>query len=151
VGFLDRLFARHGSQEEVDIALYEGGRRDPETDPRPWDGRRNISVVGESNYQPALRKVSGAPASGEWSYECSAQLIPEPTNPHDPKAVMVQVDGECVGYLSRHNARVFGPRILEIGEVVCEAFIGRGPENPNLGVRLHLPKDHPIFVPLSKS
>lgn len=75
-----------------------------------YDGTQKLSVVGESNYQEALRRVSGAPVSGEHRHDCTALLVLEPDNPHDPKAVMVQVEEECVGYLSRHNARRFGPR-----------------------------------------
>jgi hypothetical protein len=37
--------------------------------------------------------------------------VPEPTNPHDPFAVMVQVDGRCVGYLSRAHAGRFHARL----------------------------------------
>jgi hypothetical protein len=59
-----------------------------------YDGTRKLSVVGESNYQEALMRVSGAPASGEHRHDCTALLVLEPDNPYDPKAVMVQVDGE---------------------------------------------------------
>src|ERR687891_226262 len=99
MGFMDRLFGRYGSQAEVEAVLYERPRRNPKTDPRPWDGKRKISVVGESNYQDALRRVSEAPSTGEWRFECEACLVPEPTNPHDPQAGMVQIKGEFVGYL----------------------------------------------------
>lgn len=154
MGFMDRLFARHGSQAEVEAVLIETPRRDPKTDPRPWDGKRKISVVGESNYQEALRRVSGAPGSGEWKFECEACLVPEPTNQHDPKAVMVQIEGQCVGYLSRRNASVFGPRVRAIidaeGAATCTALIGRGDGNPNLGVVLRAPNESPLFKPLKK-
>jgi HIRAN domain len=106
---------------------------------------QKLSVVGESNYQEALMRVSGAPASGEHRHDCAALLVLEPDNPYDPKAVMVQVDGECVGYLSRHNARRFGPKVqkmIEAGEPpICMAFIGRGPDHPNLGISLRIPYD----------
>jgi hypothetical protein len=75
-----------------------------------YDGTRKLSVVGESNYQEALMRVSGGPVNGEHRHDCTALLVLEPDNSHDPKAVMVQVDGECVGYLSRHNARRLGQR-----------------------------------------
>ena len=154
MGFMDRLFGRHNPDARVEATIRNRPRRDPATDPRPWDNRRSISVVGESNYQPALRKVSGAPASGAWKFTGVAYLVPEPTNPHDPKAVMIQVDGECVGYLSRRNASVFGPRVRKIiereRELKCEAFIGRGADHQNIGIKLHFPRDHSIFTPLAK-
>ena len=34
-----------------------------------------------------------------------ARLFPEDDNPHDPKAVCVQINKRTVGYLSRENAR----------------------------------------------
>lgn len=108
-------------------------------------------MVGESNYQDELRQVSGAPVTGDWKFECVSRLVPEPTNVHDAKAVMVQIDGVCVGYLSRRNASVFGPRVRRIiaseGEAVCAAFVGRrgDSDNPNLGVRLRAPEDSPLF------
>lgn len=114
-----------------------------------YDGTRKLSVVGESNYQAALMRVSGAPASGKHRHDCTALLVLEPDNPHDPKAVMVQVDGECVGYLSRHNARRFGPKVQKMVEAgqppICLAFIGRGPDHPNLGISLRIRYDGPLL------
>jgi hypothetical protein len=34
--------------------------------------------------------------------------LPEPSNPHDPHAIVVRIGGFLVGYLSRHDARDFG-------------------------------------------
>lgn len=37
-----------------------------------------------------------------WEYDFyphKAELVPEPENPHDPKAIMVLVDGQHVGYI----------------------------------------------------
>lgn len=117
---------------------------------RERDGTRRLSVVGESNYQEALAQVSGAPADGEHRFECTAVLVLEPDNPHDPNAVMVQVEGRCVGYLSRHNARRFGPRVAKMVEdgqpCICSAFIGRRDDgNPNLGISLRIPYDGPLL------
>lgn len=114
-----------------------------------YDGTRKLSVVGESNYQAALLRVSNCPPKGEHRYDCTALLVREPDNPHDPKAVMVQVEGECVGYLSRHNAARFGPKVKAMEErgepAICMAFIGRGPDHENLGIVLHIPYDGPLL------
>lgn len=114
-----------------------------------YDGTRRLSVVGESNYQEALVRLSGCPATGEHKFDCSAVLVPEPTNPHDPRAVMVQVERECVGYLSRHNAARFGPKVRAMNEqgepALCMAFIGRGPDHENLGISLRVPYDGPLL------
>jgi HIRAN domain len=103
-----------------------------------------LSVVGESNYQPALLAITGSSPGQDVAHDCIAELVPEPTNPHDPNAIMVRVEGRCVGYLSRQNAVKFGPRInamIDAGQpTICNAFIGCKPDtgNPNLGVSLEV-------------
>ena len=108
---------------------------------------RNVSVVGESHYQEALWAATGLTNSGERvEVECIAELVREPDNPVDPGAIMVQVKGQCVGYLSRGVARLYRKRINEMHAAgqptICDAFIGglvEGSENPNLGITLKFP------------
>jgi hypothetical protein len=108
---------------------------------------RNVNVVGESHYQAALWKATGLENTGaRVDCECIAELIPEPENPHDPRAVMVCVGGECVGYLTRGLARRYGKRIREMRAAsqptICDAFIGgllEDSDNPNLGITLKFP------------
>lgn len=98
-----------------------GQRESAGTPPPPADipadaeavGRwRNVKVVGESNYQDALWAAAGVENTGQRvAVECIAELVPEPDNPHDPKAIMVRVNGQCVGYLSRGVARRYGKRV----------------------------------------
>jgi hypothetical protein len=78
--------------------------------------------------------------------ECIVELIPEPDNPHDPRAVMACVGSEGVGYLSRGLARRYGERIREMRAAgqptICDASIGglvAGSDNPNLGITLKFP------------
>jgi hypothetical protein len=103
-----------------------------------------LPVVGESFYQPALLAISGSSPGEEVALDCIAELVPEPSNPHDPNAIMVKVEGRCVGHLSRQNAVRFGPRInamIKAGQpAICNAFIGCKPDtgNPNLGVSLEV-------------
>jgi hypothetical protein len=59
---------------------------------------------------------------------------------------MVVVSGQCVGYLSRGVARLYGKRIRGMRSsgqpAICDAFIGGlvdGDENPNLGITLKFP------------
>lgn len=73
-----------------------------------------------------------------------AELVPEPTNSHDQNAIMVKIDGRCVGYLSRRDAKLHGNAITEgilrQGSGMCRAVIaGRAAgSTDNLGVFLHL-------------
>ena len=109
--------------------------------PTRLEGRALINVAGESHYQDALHEIAGE-SEGEVRLETTAALIPEPTNPHDPNAIRVEIDGKLVGYLPREKAVAYGPLVNEPAErgrtAVCEAMVaGRGGV---LGVFLKLPE-----------
>lgn len=122
---------------------------DIEPDWSRYDGCMKVPVVGESFYQPALIAVSRCPAEGRYGYECSAELVLEPENPHDKFAVRVEVQGQLVGHLSRGTARRLGKRLRSLKAkgtpAICMAYIGRGDDNPNLGVNLRLPYNGEIL------
>jgi HIRAN domain len=107
-------------------------------------GDIRVDVVGESHYQPAIRAACDWKPGIDTRFECMAELVPEPTNPHDSNAIMVRVEGRQVGYLSRADAVRLGPSIREAvgaqGVGMCRAFIaGRADgDTDNLGVFLHL-------------
>ena len=110
-------------------------------------GGRLVNVAGESHYQEALREIAGSAASNrEVAVDTEALLVPEPSNPHDPNAVMVRIDGKLVGYLPRDEAVAYRDTLRALGErgrtALCEARIaGRGGDSgiTNLGVFLRLP------------
>lgn len=134
-------------REKLGLGQRRSAPQPPAPEPQQIGGWRNVKVVGESNYQDALWAATSLENTGQRiAVQCIAELIPEPDNPHDPRAVMVQVNGRCVGYLSRGVARRYGKRIREMragGQpTICDAFIGglvEGDENPNLGITLKLP------------
>ena len=100
-----------------------------------------MNVAGESHYQDALHAIAGS-GDGETRFETTAALVPEPSNPHDPNAVKVEIDGRLVGYLPRRAAIAYGPLVRAPAErgrtAVCEAMVaGRGGV---LGVFLRLPE-----------
>jgi hypothetical protein len=70
-------------------------------------------------------------------------------NPHDKFAVRVEVDGEHVGHLPRGTAKHFGKRLRGLKgqgkKAICMAYVGRGPDHPNLGVSLRIPYDGEIL------
>lgn len=116
------------------------------------DGDR-VNVVGESHYQPALQRITGRREWVETVYECVAVLVPEPTNPHDPHAVRIEVQGELVGYLSREDATRYVPYLRRLAEqrqlACCQAVIagrGQGSETANMGVFLHIAAPGPDLV-----
>lgn len=51
-----------------------------------------IGIVGESNYQPAIKQVR----SGQ-----TVELVAEPANPYDSRAISAQAGGQTIGYLPR--------------------------------------------------
>jgi hypothetical protein len=110
------------------------------TDWSRYDECMKVKVVGESHYQDALIRVSRCPPSGEHGYECAAALVLEPDNPYDKFAVRVEVSGELVGYLSSGTAKRLGKRLRSLDRPpLCMAYVGRGPDHPNLGVSLRIP------------
>jgi hypothetical protein len=83
-----------------------------------------------------------------------AAVVPEPDNPKDANAVMVQIDGQCVGHLSRNDAASYLPglkRLLVEGPVELAGVIVGGGRRADgmglLGVFLdHDPRDFGIPV-----
>lgn len=77
----------------------------------------HAEVKGSHHYLPAVKElfVHGVPEDGE-TVEVRAVLVPEPSNPKDPGAVRVEVDGKTVGYLSKEDARTYRAPIARIVE-----------------------------------
>ncbi|GAB3919443.1 hypothetical protein GCM10011575_30470 [Microlunatus endophyticus] len=87
--------------------------------------------MGESHYRDSLRSLFPAklPAGGgSQSIDTTAILLPEPSNKHDPNAVMVLVQGKQVGYLARDDAARYAPilnQLIEANlqpETVCNVW-----------------------------
>ena len=99
------------------------------------------------HHQDTLRKIAGTHDEREGAHvECVAQLVPEPDNPHDGNAIRVDVDGMCIGYLSRDDAPRFRRRLGQKGltgvTTTCDAiivggYVKRG-QHTNYGVRLDI-------------
>ena len=149
VGFLNRLFGTTSASAEND----ETSTRTIEAS--LYTGDETLEVVGESNYQDALWKIVGAPRDDRVRYDAAAVLLPEPTNRFDTNAIKVLIDGNLVGYLSRHDAVAYRPGLLALmdesanGLVALDATIvggGQRHDGPGfLGVFLdHDPRDFGI-------
>lgn len=97
-----------------------------------WEslGEFDFEVVGESNYQNALKIAAGNHGSDPADVQCIAALVPEDDNEYDKSAVAVEVGGKTVGYLSRDDARSFRRRLGRkqlSGQVTyCDALIMGG-------------------------
>ncbi len=108
----------------------------------PRRRRAMLDVVGESHYQENLRRICGRPtANGENRWK-SATLVPEPDNPHDGKAVRVDISGRTVGYLPRESAgRLFATLPAEGLQVRAHITGGwqRKGSRGHYGVKVTLP------------
>ncbi len=121
------------------------GSRHPPHRQGPERARQTFAVVGESQYQRALERICGGRPKEPADHPCRARLVPEPTNKYDPNAIMVQVDGMTVGYLSRGAARKYAPIAALLSEPLeCAALIVGGwrrsaEDQGSFGIRLDLP------------
>lgn len=66
-----------------------------------------LDCVGESHYQTVLEAICGPRSVDGEDLEVPAIIALEDTNPYDPEAVRIEVEGRTVGYLSRPDARAY--------------------------------------------
>jgi hypothetical protein len=94
------------------------------------DGNYEADIVGESKYQSALANLAGSHNEEGANTKHVALLFPEDDNPHDSKAIRVDIQGCTVGYLSREDARTFRRRLSKMGfegrPTTCDALIVGG-------------------------
>lgn len=119
------------------------------------NGRYDQEVVGESNYQSALKKIAGGYTKEKHKDKVKAVLICEDDNEHDDKAVQVTISCKTVGYLCREDARTYRKKLKKIGYgrsyVVCDAIICGGQKlglfnKTFFGVWLDISLDEPFPV-----
>jgi hypothetical protein len=103
-----------------------------------------MGIVGEGYYGVEIRRIAGRPQAQGTSVEFMVTLLPEPTNQHDPNAVVVLSDrSKTIGYLSREHAVDYGPVFAALaahGQVAqCRAkMFGGTKAKPNIGVWLDI-------------
>jgi hypothetical protein len=72
-----------------------------------WCGQE---VVREAPHEQAIRSLFPAPIPARGAdLDTQADLVPEPHNRFDPRAVAVRVQGQVVGYLPREDAHRYYP------------------------------------------
>ena len=137
MGFFSRLFGgRSKEPDQLPLLNIEG------------PGMFEFDVVGESHYQTALDDICGGPSEDGHSLLVDAYLVHEDDNEYDPKAVVVMIGSQTVGYLSRKLAREFRKVVAETGHpgvaATCKAKIvggwdRGGGDQGSYGVKLDLP------------
>lgn len=123
MGLLDWLTGRTvrsepGAGTERTLPPQPVEHRPPPTDLQRLSGDGRVPIVGESQYQPALRTAArGKAHSTDFDDHSPVDvvLVPEPHNIHDRFAVRVDAllpDGSAtIGYLAREWASVYQPRL----------------------------------------
>jgi hypothetical protein len=120
------------------VGRVEGDLRYRALDCSNKGGDCGFAIVGESHYQPELRRIAKRGRS------FLAVPTAEPTNSYDPNAIRVCAEGgRTIGYLSRENAieykEVFGLLAAHNHVAACRAkLIGGTPGKPTFGVLLNL-------------
>jgi hypothetical protein len=116
-----------------------------------YSGDETLEVVGESNYQRALRRIARVSDGSDIRHPIVAVLVPEPDNPYDENAIAVQIDGSVVGYLSRNDAVAYGPGLRALmadsGKYVALEGVAVGGGSNVIGVFLdHDPSDFGLIA-----
>lgn len=101
-----------------------------------------LEIVGESNYQPALKRAR-AQSDGH-SRIVNVSVVREADNPYDGNAVkVVNANGDTIGYLARPEAARYAPVMDRKGmaEIACRALLlGGTRDKPSIGAWLNLPE-----------
>lgn len=101
-------------------------------------------MVGESHYQPALRKaLRGAVEREDGELTIDVFLVHERDNAYDSNAIAVLSRHGKVGHLSRDMAAKYRPvfdRVAELGHdgVACTALVRPPRDVPNVSAVLEL-------------
>ena len=75
--------------------------------PLAGDGTYRLDKIhaGRPERQAVLLEIAGRKHQGGVDISVDVDLVREPTNQYDPRAVRVEIGGQLVGYLSREHAR----------------------------------------------
>ena len=104
----------------------------------------SVDIVGESNYQDALRNSRDGVKDYSGTGYITAVIAREPDNPYDSGAVKVMNgEMETIGYLARKLAAKYGPAIglweAEGYHIRCQAKLSGGEgRRRNIGAWLDL-------------
>lgn len=88
------------------------------------------SVASENPYYDLSKRelIDLFPDAKVWQYDfdVKGELVPEPDNPYDPNAIMVQANGLCIGYVPK-GSTVHIRKLMESGRIVSmDLDIGGG-------------------------
>ena len=74
-----------------------------------------FEIVGESNYLPAIRRAWNRHSKSEYNdVRVDLEIVPEPDNPYDGRALSVRYAGLVVGYFPRETTRDWWPVVARV-------------------------------------
>ena len=135
-GFIQKVKDEMAKAAVPNAAKKTEGSVSQPTKPYFWpvdDG--STYVAGTRHYQPALKSIAGDHGNTRAQVYCVAQIVPDPTNPHDDQAVRIDIDGTTVGHLPSDDARSYRKRMtrkqLSTGPTQCAAKVWGGFDRNN--------------------
>lgn len=101
----------------------------------PATGLFPVKIVGAHFYHSDIARIARNKVGCNALVFCTALLIPEENNFHDSNAILIKIDSEKVGHLSRDLALEFRNRLAIQGltgqTTTCDAVISGGIETPD--------------------
>lgn len=95
----------------------------------------NAIIKGQNHYKGNIVSLFEAHAAGfAQELEIDGILEPEPTNGHDPNAVVLKVRGYTVGYVAHQYASDIKKEIGSGIKVACKLIWNRDPEQSHMQV-----------------
>jgi hypothetical protein len=94
-----------------------------------------LVIKGQNHYRGNIVSLFAAKADG-FAHELDIEgiLEPEPTNAHDPNAVILRVHGYAIGYVAQQFAPSVKSQIGSGIKVGCKLLWNRDPEAPMISV-----------------
>ena len=89
----------------------------------------DLVIRGQNHYKGNIVSLFNKNSEGfEQELDIDGILEPEPTNAHDPNAVILRVHGYTVGYIAQQNAEEVKKCIGTGTKVRCKLMWNRDPE-----------------------
>ena len=95
----------------------------------------DLVIKGQNHYKGNIISLFDSKTDGlAQELDIDGILEPEPTNAHDPNAVILRVHGYAVGYVAQQFASIVKNQIGSGIKVSCKLLWNRDPEAPMISV-----------------
>lgn len=95
----------------------------------------SLVIKGQNHYRGNIVSLFAAHSEGlQQELDIDGILEPEPTNAHDPNAVILRVHGYVIGYIAQQHASLVKGKIGTGIKARCKILWNRDPETPIVSV-----------------